>query len=324
MIAARIHPEHLIDRAKQGLATSAQWNELELHLAHCPECSAEWALAEALSETGGRACKDESALVAGVLGALEAEGRLAGTEKHRPNATLSARAHWLPWVAALTLFFAGSAAAATLILVLRPSAPRAVPAVGIAHAPPTRKDLVAPVAPEPASDAPAPGVLEPAVMEPTAALRERTHRHLRRTRRTKSADKAVSEALLSAPAPSDAATLFARARAASLRGEHREAGQTYRELEARFPQSREALVAPVMLGRIYADHLHDPAGALAQFDRYLRHPGVNRPEALMGRARCLRVLGRSAEERAALRALLEGYPDSVYVDAARRRLEALE
>jgi TolA-binding protein len=70
--------------------------------------------------------------------------------------------------------------------------------------------------------------------------------------------------------------------------------------------------------------LNAPRTALVHFDRYLARPGPNQPEALIGRARCLRALGRGAEEIQTLRTLIERYPDSFYVEPARARMRGAE
>jgi tetratricopeptide (TPR) repeat protein len=79
-----------------------------------------------------------------------------------------------------------------------------------------------------------------------------------------------------------------------------------------------------LLGRLYLERLGDARAALAQFDAYLKQGGANRPEALLGRARALRKLGREREEIATLRELVDAYPDSLYVAPAEERLRSVE
>jgi tetratricopeptide (TPR) repeat protein len=86
----------------------------------------------------------------------------------------------------------------------------------------------------------------------------------------------------------------------------------YRQLEHHYPSSLEAHVSWVVLGRLYLERLDDPSAALSCFNRYLEKSGPNQPEALIGRARSLRALGRTGEEVQTLRRLVEKYPDSFY------------
>jgi hypothetical protein len=47
------------------------------------------------------------------------------------------------------------------------------------------------------------------------------------------------------------------------------------------------------------------------------------PEAIWGESQALRRLGRADEERGALQELLDGYPQSAYSAAARKRLSEM-
>jgi TolA-binding protein len=117
--------------------------------------------------------------------------------------------------------------------------------------------------------------------------------------------------------------LFERARAAMMHGEQQNAVSSCLTLQQRFPGSSQAQVSRVLLGRLFLEELNQPSAALLQFDAYLERPGENRPEALLGRARALRALGRTQEEVEALRTLVDGYPGSLYVAPAQKRLRAI-
>jgi hypothetical protein len=67
---------------------------------------------------------------------------------------------------------------------------------------------------------------------------------------------------------------------------------------------------------------NSPARALAAFDAYLRRGGALRPEALGGRIRALRALGRSEEERRAIEQYLASFPNGFEAAALRKRLKA--
>jgi hypothetical protein len=74
------------------------------------------------------------------------------------------------------------------------------------------------------------------------------------------------------------------------------------------------------------DRRGDTAGALAQFDAYLRSSSSDRAlaeEARLGRALVFQRQGRQEEERRAWHELLERHPDSLYASRARERLRAL-
>ena len=119
-------------------------------------------------------------------------------------------------------------------------------------------------------------------------------------------------------------TLFAQANATRGAGDLREAAARYNQLERRYPDSPEANVSLVSAGDLLA-RLGDPAAALDQFDRYLARNvrGALAPEALFGRARCLRELGRRQDEADAWGALFGSFPGSLYNRTARRRLNEL-
>ena len=102
-----------------------------------------------------------------------------------------------------------------------------------------------------------------------------------------------------------AAELFAAANAARRARDLRGAIDRYLALERRFPDTDEALVSLVSAADLLA-RLGESDGALRAFDRYLgrRPEGPLASEALFGRARALRQLGRRAEEIDAWRRLL--------------------
>ncbi|WP_437579030.1 tetratricopeptide repeat protein [Sorangium sp. So ce887] len=131
-------------------------------------------------------------------------------------------------------------------------------------------------------------------------------------------------AAASSSAASTAEQLFREANDARRAGSSRRAIELYRSLQKRFATSPEATLSLVSLGSLLLN-TGSPAAALAQFDRYLGVAG-SRPlavEALYGRGRALRALGRPAEEAQSWRRLLREHPGSPYVEHARRRLAEL-
>ncbi|MCP4676412.1 MAG: PEGA domain-containing protein [Deltaproteobacteria bacterium] len=117
-------------------------------------------------------------------------------------------------------------------------------------------------------------------------------------------------------------------RAQSLRASRDWSGAAdmYRLVARRFPMSAEARTGAVSLGAIQLNHLGEPQRALEGFDAYLsRSPsGALAPEAALGRAKALGVLGRTHEEASALRDFLRRFPSSLNAPQARRRLAEMQ
>lgn len=137
----------------------------------------------------------------------------------------------------------------------------------------------------------------------------------------------VSEARSSAPsiktsAPSPT-SLLERARAELRSGNVGAALNGYAELRRVFPASPEAWTVLPIMGRLELEQRKAPARALAFFDTYLSRPGPLRQEALSGRIRALKVLGRNSEERLAIGQYLTRYPNSLETSALRQRLHTL-
>jgi TolA-binding protein len=117
------------------------------------------------------------------------------------------------------------------------------------------------------------------------------------------------------------AELFDREAAARRGGDYGRAVDLDRDLEARYPTSREAQVSRAIMGRLLLDR-GDPAGALAKFQDYLAAgSGQLAEEAMVGRATALERLGKPEEAARAWGALVAAFPDSPYAAHARARLE---
>jgi hypothetical protein len=116
-------------------------------------------------------------------------------------------------------------------------------------------------------------------------------------------------------------------RANDARREHRDddALADYRRLRDQYADAREEIVSRVAMGRLLLERKRDAKGALAAFDRYLASSpdGSLAEEAMVGRASALKLLGRTAEERAAWTALLERFPDTLHRERATARLAEL-
>ncbi|HYQ02025.1 MAG TPA: tetratricopeptide repeat protein [Polyangiaceae bacterium] len=121
----------------------------------------------------------------------------------------------------------------------------------------------------------------------------------------------------------DAASLFADANRARRDGNADRAVALYRTLQSRFPSSSESELSRALLAQLLLDR-GNPEAALAGFDRYLAEDTpVLSAEALVGRARALEQLGKSAQAAAAWRQVQTRFPGSVHARLAATRLAAL-
>ena len=105
-----------------------------------------------------------------------------------------------------------------------------------------------------------------------------------------------------------------------------EATRTYEKVLERYGRSGQAYPAMVSAASLRLNRLSDPAGALRLYERALaaRPTGALAEEALFGQARAYRDLGRTDDERSALRRFISNYPSSWRADDARQRLQELE
>jgi TolA-binding protein len=192
-----------------------------------------------------------------------------------------------------------------------PTATREAPPVAVSSPP-------APAASAEPQEAPRPARIPPAVTLPAApsapppALGERSH---------PSRPRQAAPAVESSPSLPDLKALFAAANEARRAGQRSQARELYTDLQRLYPDSREARLSFVSLGRMLLD-TGETAESLQQFDRYLTAaPGdVLAAEAFYGRARALTALHRDSEAQRAWSDLLSRFPDSIYADVARRQL----
>ncbi|HEY3666723.1 MAG TPA: tetratricopeptide repeat protein [Polyangiaceae bacterium] len=117
--------------------------------------------------------------------------------------------------------------------------------------------------------------------------------------------------------------LFAEANLARERGDLDRALRISQELEQFFPSTPEGITTHLSLGVIYLQQ-GDPNRALGELELYrtIGNPEMM-AEALWGQAQALKQLNRPHDEREILSELLKSYPRSVYVAAAKERLNAL-
>ncbi len=167
----------------------------------------------------------------------------------------------------------------------------------------------------PSSDLPAPVSL-------SEAFRERSMAQA--GERTTGKSQSVASGSLKASTSASAAALFREANQARRKGDRTTAIQQYQRLQKLFPSASEATLSQVSLGGVLLES-GAAAGALTQFDRYLSSGSQAslRAEALYGRGRALRALGRTNDEIQNWQRLLDSYPKSPYGEEARTRLAAL-
>jgi TolA-binding protein len=121
----------------------------------------------------------------------------------------------------------------------------------------------------------------------------------------------------------DASSLFRAANAARREGAFERAKRLYGELIARYPNSDEARLSRVSLGKLLLAK-GDPSDAEREFDKYLKDgKGELAEEALASRAESLQKLGKTDAERRTWQRLLAEHPNSVYAAQAKQRLDAL-
>jgi Tfp pilus assembly protein PilF len=136
------------------------------------------------------------------------------------------------------------------------------------------------------------------------------------------AAQAPSPSLALSGAPLSAPSLLAEARHEMSLGHPRAALALYKKLRAAFPASPEAATVLVTMAKLELN-LGSPAPALTDFDVYLKSGGPLAPEAMAGKIRALRALGRSADEQAAIEQYLGQYPNGFEARAFEQRLRVL-
>jgi len=122
----------------------------------------------------------------------------------------------------------------------------------------------------------------------------------------------------------DPATALRHAQKLRSEGRMKDAAKAYQALIDTHCGSSEAQLAQVSLGTLFVQSLGRPEEALKRFDTYLTdNPGgYLAPEAAHGRILALRALGRSDEERQAMKEFVRAYPDAIQAPTVRSALDA--
>jgi tetratricopeptide (TPR) repeat protein len=118
--------------------------------------------------------------------------------------------------------------------------------------------------------------------------------------------------------------MFAAAARARTAGDASEAIRLSKQIEEFFPNSGEGINTHLALGVLYLQQ-NQAELALQEFATFRRLGSPEaKAEAYFGQAQALRQLGRLEDERIVLEELLQSYPRSAYVAAARIRLAEAE
>jgi TolA-binding protein len=296
-------PDDLMARGQREPLNELERHALAAHLSQCGECRAAAALS-ALFDAVPDSQPGDDDLIA----------RVADRALRKPRRPARFTGLRVAAVVALVILTGGGATAA-LVAYRRSSEKPAAPQ-GVTPPSPAREARRTRVLPKLSEESPAEiPAAEPAHQpEPVA---EPAHKHRLTT------PAAPAPALTVAEEPT-AASLFAEANAVRRRGDTRQAITLYQHLRQRFPASSQATLSAISEGDLLLGQ-GDAAAAVVAYSAYLRDApqGSLTEEALYGRARGLRMQGRSAEERQTWEELVRRFPKSAYQPTASRRLREL-
>jgi TolA-binding protein len=298
-------PDDLVVRGQRGHLSELERHALAAHLSQCADCRAASALAGLFD-----------AVPDGHPGDADLIARVADQAIRSPHRFKSGAGLRVAAVVALVVLTCGGATAAWMAYRQLPSVGKQVAAPAAKHKMSGRTARVLPlVRPAEAPAVPSdetPGA--PSDQAQTAAEPQ----HKRR------AQLPAVPAPAAAPVEPTAASLFADANAVRRGGDIRKAVALYQSLRQRFPESSQAMLSAISVGDLLLGE-GDAAGAVAAYASYLRSSpkGALTEEALFGRARGLRMLGRNAEERQTWQELVRRFPRSAYQPIGSRRLREL-
>ncbi|MFZ5897174.1 MAG: tetratricopeptide repeat protein [Myxococcota bacterium] len=314
MSVVEIHPEELLDKRAAGTLSAAEEQHLNAHLARCEVCRFELALRADLDEDFATR---RASLPAQLLNQMPlTEPRIAPRRMRRWSLAWG----WAVAVFALAAGALGSYAAPRVwpwisrqtvqqsVALQASSGGASLAKHRTRNAAPAPVAVVAPVASAsaPSSASPVPSAA-PVVPQPQPQIQPKHDAATSPQRGLQTA--AVSNSEESAQA------LFSSANSARRAGDVTRARELYSRLQRKFPGSPEASLSRVTLSTLLLSS--DPAAALAGFDSYLASSGPLAAEALVGRARALRALGRNAESLRVWNQVQTRYPTSVYAEQAR-------
>jgi hypothetical protein len=292
----------LVTRARRYRLSPTEQARLQEHLLACASCRHQQQVGAAFDAVGALKPGDE-VLIANL--ASKSVGRLTGgTPAFRP------RLRSLSMAAAVAGVLVSAMAGAAVLLHARSSPPADVVVQQPAPPDPPRAPQVRPKFAAPLLAAEALPPAPTSVPSPIPKVR--------------STRVAAPPPPVEVAVQTSSSSLFADANRERRQANADAAIALYEQLEQQYPDSEEARVAHVSLGRLLLER-GAWSRALSQLDLYVSEApyGLLAPEALFGRAQALRGLGQRDEEREAWARLLTRSPDSVYAGQARRRIEEL-
>jgi outer membrane protein assembly factor BamD (BamD/ComL family) len=152
----------------------------------------------------------------------------------------------------------------------------------------------------------------------------RDQRHVAASSEPEPSPAAAGPSASSAERHLSAAEMFGAAAHARAAGDVPEALRMSKRIEQFFPNSEQGIQTHLVLGLLYLQE-NQAELALQEFATFRRIGSSEaKAEAYFGQARALRQLGRLEDERVVLEELVQSYPRSAYVAAARLRLAELE
>jgi TolA-binding protein len=307
MTVVDLHPEDLLEKEARGSLEASERTRLDAHIAHCKACRMERQLRADFAEELEADVALERVIGLGIERASLVPPARESIVVLRAPRRRRHRAVWL--LAAAALLVGGAAAAAIGIREGRWATPVAAPAAPAPESAPDPAHATAHRSAAPVDVAESEPVV--ATSEPVVAV----------TAPPVAAPRPAHTVSVAAPVVGPA-ELFDTASDARRRGDYGRVLDVDRELEQRYPTSREAQVCRAIVGRLLLDR-GDPAGAIAKFDSYLASgAGDLGEEAMAGRAMALDRLGKSDDASRAWAALAAAFPNSAYAARARARLES--
>ena len=308
------HPEGLLSLAVAGKLDEPQRQALLEHVAHCRPCATQVRIAGWMTQaSAGKlalAHLRDRATVSRVMARFEASNSPRRGSLFPRWASLAPR--WVLVGSTVAFAFSGAAAGASwwATRAVLPQ-PNALPTLAST---PRKTGKAQPRAPK--AELPAPS--EAARPEAPASELDGAPAN----KRPESKAQHATEGAEAAEATT-ASALFARASELRLNGQGLAAIAQFERIQKLHPNSRESQISHLVVGRLWLDNGR-PELAAPEFARYFKSGGAANEEALVGHATALRRMGRSAEEVADWKRLLEKHPGSVYAAEARKRLDALK